>query len=346
MTTLQFTIDSIESLLPEGYTARGATLNDVEATVALFNVCAQALNSGEEFNTIDLRAQWETPNFDMANDLRLIVSPDGQIIGYMEFWDVTEPHIRYSTWGRVHPDHVDRGLGAYLVSWIEERAQQSIRRAPEGARVSITNWINDLNLRAKSLFETRGWTVIRKSYRMAIELSAPPAEPMWPDGITLRSFVPNQDEEKTVEADRDSFRDHWGYVERPFEEDLEQFKHYMTKPDFDPTLWLLAMDGDRVAGICLNQPSSDDDPTAGWVSGLGVRREYRRRGLGLAFLQYSFVDFYRRGKRKVGLGVDASSLTGAVHLYESAGMHVVRVNNVFEKELRAGKDLSTQSIEK
>ncbi len=48
----------------------------------------------------------------------------------------------------------------------------------------------------------------------------------------------------------------------------------------------------------------------GWVGTLGVVREWRRHGLGLALLQHSFQQFYQRGKRKVGLGVDAQSLTG------------------------------------
>jgi len=310
----------------------------------VFNACAQALNSGEEFNAIDFRSEWEVPNLDLANDLRLVISPDGQIVGYAEFWDLSEPHVRYRMWGRVHPDHVERGLGAYLMCWAEGRAQQSIPRAPRDARVAMTNWINDLNLRAKVLLENRGWHVIRKNYRMAIELTSQPAEPIWPDGITLRTFVPGQDERATVEADRDAFRDHWGYVERPLEEEIKLLEHHMSKPGFDPTLWLLAMNGDRVAGECLNDPQAEDNPEMGWITDLGVRREYRRRGLGQALLQYSFADFYRRGKRKVGLNVDATNLTGALRLYERAGMYVVRVNSTFEKELRAGVDLSTQSL--
>jgi hypothetical protein len=43
--------------------------------------------------------------------------------------------------------------------------------------------------------------------------------------------------------------------------------------------------------------------------------------------------------------VDAQNLTGALRVYESVGMRPVRQFNTFEKELRAGKDLSTQSIE-
>ncbi len=346
MLTQQLTLDSIEALLPEGYTARGATMNDLEATVAMFNAYSRALYGKDEITAKEYRLEWEAPNLDLVNDVRLIISPDRQIVGCMEFWDLSEPHVRYNTWGRVHPDHVDRGIGTYLVHWAEERAQQSLPRAAEGARVSMSNWVNDLDLRVGPLFENCGWNLIRKSYRMEIDLTTPPVEPIWPDGITLRTFVPEQDERATVEADRDSFRDHWGYVERPFEDELKMFKHFMNSADFDPTLWLLAMDGDRVAGICLNQPHAHDDPDMGWVSSLGVRREYRRRGLGQAFLQYSFADFYRRGKRKVGLGVDADSLTGALRLYERAGMHVARVNSIFEKELRSGVELSTQSLDK
>jgi ribosomal protein S18 acetylase RimI-like enzyme len=66
--------------------------------------------------------------------------------------------------------------------------------------------------------------------------------------------------------------------------------------------------------------------------------------LGLALLRHSFNEYYRRGKRKVGLGVDAENLTGALRLYERAGMHVHRQYNSYEKELRAGKEISVQSL--
>ena len=60
----------------------------------------------------------------------------------------------------------------------------------------------------------------------------------------------------------------------------------------------------------------------------------------LALLHHSFGELYRRGKRKVGLEVDAQSLTGATRLYEKAGMRVDRQYDVYEKELRSGRDLS------
>jgi ribosomal protein S18 acetylase RimI-like enzyme len=77
---------------------------------------------------------------------------------------------------------------------------------------------------------------------------------------------------------------------------------------------------------------------------LGVRRPWRKRGIGLALLRHSFNEFYRRGKREVGLGVDAQNLTGALRLYEHAGMHVDKAFDHYEKELRAGTEFSVQSL--
>jgi ribosomal protein S18 acetylase RimI-like enzyme len=65
-----------------------------------------------------------------------------------------------------------------------------------------------------------------------------------------------------------------------------------------------------------------------------VRRPWRQRGLGLALLLHSFNNFYQRGDRAVGLGVDAQSLTGATRLYEKAGMRVTRQHDLYEKIIR------------
>jgi ribosomal protein S18 acetylase RimI-like enzyme len=113
---------------------------------------------------------------------------------------------------------------------------------------------------------------------------------------------------------------------------------------FDPSLWWLAFEGDELAGICLGRPHSYDDIDLGYINVLGVRRPWRKRGLGLAFLHHAFGEFYRRGKRKVGLGVDAENLTGALRLYEKAGMHVHMQFDMFEKEIRSGKEISVQSL--
>ena len=126
--------------------------------------------------------------------------------------------------------------------------------------------------------------------------------------------------------------------------------HVAGEEAYAPGLWFLAMDegqdsGSQIAGFSLCRKHSYEDPEVGWVGSLGVLRPYRKRGIGLALLQHSFCENYRRGFRKVGLGVDGKNLTGALRLYQRAGMHVHRQFELFEKELRPGEEISVENLE-
>ena len=341
-------VDTLNTLpsLPDGYVMHPAALDDLPEAVEMFNACSRALTGKDEFTLERYRSEWLVPGVNLDTDIRVVLSPAGRIVGCMEFWDLAGPHVRYNVWGRVHPEHQGRGIASALLHWAERRGLQSIPRAPDDARISMMGWLAGEDAAAHRVYEAAGFNLIRHSWRMKIELDAPPPAPVWPAGITVRAYVPGQDERATLTCERESFRDHWGYLERPFEQDLKMFEHFVNNmQDFDPALFFLAMDGDQVVGISLCDPRAHDDADMGWVDTLGVLRSHRRRGLGLALLQHTFGEFYRRGTRKVGLGVDASSLTGATRLYERAGMHVYRQFRTYEKELRQGADLSTQAIE-
>jgi GNAT superfamily N-acetyltransferase len=156
------------------------------------------------------------------------------------------------------------------------------------------------------------------------------------------------EERIAIQAFVDSFQDHWGFVVRLFEEEYQHWKHFMDHDqDYDPNLWFLAMDGDQIAGFSFCRKQSRTDPNMGWVGTLGVLRPWRKQGLGLALLHHSFGVFYKMGKKRAGLGVDSSNLTGATRLYEKGGMHVDEMWTMdsFEKELRPGIDISTQTVE-
>jgi mycothiol synthase len=247
-------------------------------------------------------------------------------------------------WGRVDPDFEGMGIGGWMLNWAEQRALQSLPVVPAELRFAPRVGTYREAQRSKRLFEKFGYQHIRSSYHMLIEMDAPVPEPEFPAGITLRTYNPETDAEAVYRAEVDSFRDHFGYVEESFEEGLKRWRYFWEQESFDPTLLFLAMDGEEIAGISLCPPHSFDDREMGWVGTLGVRRPWRKRGLGLALLRHSFNEFCRRGKRKVGLGVDAQNLTGALRLYESAGMHVQQVFDQYEKELRPGREISVQSL--
>lgn len=337
----------MKNQLPTGYQFRSATMQDLEPTVRMLNEWSQKVLGVESFEAIDFYTQWSTPGFDLERDTRLVLTSQGEIVGYYEVWDIDDPHVKVNLWGRVHPAHSGCGIGSYMIEWAEERSRMAISMAPAEARVSMVGHCLSMDQDAVDLFLSAGFNLVRYSLRMVIHLDSLPPEPAWPEGIMVRTLVRGQDESATLQAVRDSFKDHWGYVTRPFDAELARWKHFMDTDDiFDPSLWNLAIAGNQVVGIALNYPYVDDDHDMGWVGTLGVVREWRRHGLGLALLQHSFRQFYQRGKRKVGLGVDAESLTGATRLYLKAGMQPDPRHqwSIYEKELRPGIELSTQSV--
>jgi mycothiol synthase len=334
--------------LPAGYTMRAAIMADLEETVITFNAASVAQIGKPSFEVDDIRAEWLLPDFDLDKSTRVVVAPDGRIAGYIEVWDSEAVPARIWVWGRVHPELEGQGIGSQLMTWAAARARQAIPRVPDDIRVAIQVGTLSGYRPAEQLFQDYDMEIVRHFWTMVIELDneAAPAGPVWPEGISVRSMIVGQEERPTIQAVRDSFQDHWGYIEQPFEQEFERWQHFMSHDaEFDPSLWFLALAGDEIAGVALCRLRSHEDPAMGWVKTLGVKRPWRRNGLGLALLQHAFAELQARGQKRVGLGVDASSLTGATRLYEKAGMRVLRQFDVYEKELRPGRDISTQTVE-
>ena len=326
-----------------GFSVRPVTVDDAAAITAMLNLCGMADVGAQVANEEDTRTDLETPDFNPATDTLGIFTPGGDMAAYGEFWNLTEPRVRPYFFARVHPNYRSQGLGTYMLEWAAQRSESVVADAPEGVRVSLRSGTASQNEGAQQLLQNAGFSHIRTFYRMKIEMDAPPPAPQWPDGITVRTVEYTRDDiHHAYVANEDAFTDHWGHMPVGF----DKWWHWVENdPNFDPTLWFLAMDGDEIAATCFCRPNSNEDPAMGWVSDLGVRRAWRRRGLGLALLHHCFGEFWRRGQRKVGLGVDASSLTGATRLYERAGMHVYRQFMTFERELQPGTELSTQTLE-
>jgi mycothiol synthase len=271
--------------------------------------------------------------------------------GYATVWD-SAPHVRLFAQVRVHPDCTDQGIETHLNQWVEDRALQAIPKAPEDARITLSQTVYNVDVPAQESLRRQEYQLVRHYFVMAIEMNELPPEPALPEGITIRHFCRETELPALVHTCRDAFRDHWGYVESPFEDDYAEWVTYADEDDsFDEALWFVATNANasvadaEIVGCSICYDVSARGPDVGEVETLGVRRQWRRRGIALALLQHSFRELYRRGKTMVILGVDAESLTGALRLYERAGMHVQYQVDRYEKELRPGEDLTTQILE-
>jgi len=324
----------MSNILSEGYQVRRPTMDDVRTVGELLNVCDIAEYGEPDVTLDDLRTEWQAPTFHLDTDAWMVIDPEGRLVGYAEMGQ--RLHAKIYTYMRVLPSYAGRGIGGHLLQLAEAWARQQMAEADPGVRVTMNSWASSNNEVVQRRLERAGYEVIRRNWRMEIDMEVAPPEPKWPEGITLRTFQPGMDRQIFEMIDT-AFQDHWGHMPGDFEE----WRHWTIERDtFDPTLWFLAFDGDQIAGGSLCTTFMD----IGWVDTLAVLRPWRRKGLAMALLRHSFGEFYRRGWLKVGLGVDSQNLTGATRLYERAGMHVARQYISYQKELRAGKELSTQAI--
>jgi mycothiol synthase len=304
-------------------------MGDVRAVTVLINACELA-DLGESITTPEeIHAHWQSPGVSLATGAWLVVSIRGEVAGYALLFN---PGVgRFYIDASVHPAQRGRGIGTHLVRLAEACARQRLADLPPGEPVKLIHTVNSANQGACHVLEGEGFALARRLWQMQIDMCAAPPEPELPEGITLRSFVPGQDERATFKAMEEAFRDHWGYTPARFDVWCQRGPG---REDFDPSLWFLAMDGDQIAGGALCQSY----PNEGWVHQLGVRRSWRGQGLGRALLRHAFGEFYRRGQPRVSLGVDSQNTTGATRLYERAGMRIAQHYDSFHKLLRPGEE--------
>ena len=309
-------------------TVRAPREEEVPAIVELLNAVSQAEFGVDDVNEDEIRRWFGQMHFAPERDA-FVADEDDRLAAYA---DVSNEGLAFEQFWidlRVPAAASDAACDAVLQA-AERRALEMAAEGPADARARLIAGAWSVNERATALLERAGFRAYRHSFRMLIDLDGELGEPSFPPGVEARGFRAG-DERAVFDAVDEAFRDSHDHVPSIYEE----WRHWaLDRDDFDPSLWWLAVDGDEIAGFCLCRPY-ETEPDLGWVSSLGVRRPWRRRGIARALLLTSFHEFRQRGFARVGLGVDADSLTGANLLYERAGMRPVRRYDLYEKPLGA-----------
>jgi mycothiol synthase len=306
-----------------GYRVRRPRRGDFEPAAELVRLCEEADYGASEHTQDDLEVSWRF--LDLERDVWVVEDESEDVVAVAAL-RASQP-VRMFGYVAVAPAHAGRGLGSLLLGLVEERANACVAEVPSGSEFTLNQDAGPLNPAASALLEANGYAHVRRFWEMGIELKESVPEPRWPDGMRVETLVPGGERE-VYDVLTNAFRDHWGFVEYPFEE----WRAWMVdRKTFDPSLWFLVRDDSALVGASVCSVRED---TAGWVNILGVDRVHRRLGLGTALLRHSFREFRSRGLARAGLGVDSENLTGATRLYERAGMRVVRHSDTYQKVLR------------
>jgi mycothiol synthase len=295
------------------FTIRPARMSDLEATTELFNEHSKRFHGVPDVTVHEARQYWEGPDVDLEQDVLVAEAEDGSLLAYGDVGEWGE-----AIWLDVRGFEPEPQRA--LIASLEERSRE------KKADAKLMSFATEKDKALLGLYEELGYRVVRHSFRMEVDLADVAEQPESPDGVAIRRMREGEERE-LYEVHQETFEDAWMHARDPYDE----WEHWFLKdPSFDPSLWFVAEADGEIAGVAFCR-AWEAQPGLGWVRVLGVRRPFRRRGIGQALLRQAFDEFRRRGFERVGLGVDAASPTGAVALYERAGMHVARTNLQCEK---------------
>lgn len=285
--------------LPAGLQARSLGPDDAEAVFDLI-AASEATDVGEVLIELeDIQGDWQRPSLDFERDTLAVLDGD-RIVAFAEI------SSRGRAEATVHPSHRGRGIGAYVLSWTEDRM-----RAVGGSRVGQS--VPAANVDALSLMRLHGYEQLYTSWILRL----PPDAEIYgdkaqPEGVVIRPLEPGE-ERAAYQVVEDAFNE-WPHRPPSTYEDWEAI--YLGRPGFEPWHLLVAADGGDLVGVSLSSVSED----VVWIDQLAVRKDQRGRGLGRALLVEAFRQGRSHGAGSAQLSTD--SRTGALGVYEHVGMEV------------------------
>jgi mycothiol synthase len=306
--------------LPDGYTSRSMTADDLDAAVEVFASYDEALTGQIDPRREFLWEVWSLPYVDLRLDTRLVEQGDTPVAVVQTVGDPDAGGYQFGL-GRVVPQHQRRGIGSALLTWTEERARE--RRRPGEAPIRPRTSILGIDAPAASLLEHRGYHLVRTGVDMGMPLLGDERATEPPTGVDLLGFVTGRDERTVFELHRETFADHWGQ----FPGTIEAFaQEWWDAPTWDPGLVVIARHAHEPVGVVASIIVS----SGGYVTTLGVRESWRGRGIATALMHRTIADLAVRGCRDVFLSADSANLTGATTLYANLGMTVRRETHVYD----------------
>jgi len=288
--------------------------------------------------TVAEQAAWfahPSAHFDPARDA-IIAEVDGVIVGHAnsDWVDATDGVREYRSRGAVDPGWRRRGIGGALLAECQRR-QRALAATHDTDRPRVHGtFAKELNVGGGALAQRSGYEPARWFFDMerpGLDRDLPEIRPL-PEGIEVRPVT--EDQFRTIwKADVEAFLDHWGGHDQS-EASLQRF---LDSPDIDPSIWVVAWEGDEVVSASINMIFAHENEETGrrrgWLESVFTRRPWRRRGIGGALIDRSLHVLAERGMDTAALGVDAHNPSGALRLYESHGFAVTERGTAFRKPM-------------
>jgi ribosomal protein S18 acetylase RimI-like enzyme len=322
---------------------------DLPAIVDLINLCDRADGLNSPATLDDLRQHFATPGLSPERQVLVVQKvgsasdadtlshlPEGAMLGFgRAFPSGATPGERvYGLMVRARPEARGHGLEETIARRLIEivRAHEAQYAAQPAAKVRIRTYLFQQHASVIRVMEGMGLRAVREGWTMARPLDDTIERPHPIPGITIRRYEVPQDNKAALDALNASFADYFDAP--PLTE--ERWSHEMASPSARPDLSWLAVDDTRVVGlsVCLvndaaNTQSGSPD---GWIEGIGVIPQWRRRGIARSLLLHSLHSLHAAGITTALADADAGS-PAAIGLFQSVGFTPRQVLLQYECEL-------------
>jgi mycothiol synthase len=230
----------------------------------------------------------------------LLVHDGGALVGYLHvdvFGDADGNEVAELA---VHPDHRRRGVGTALIEAVADRTKP------------LRVWSHGGHPGAEALAAKFDYRKVRELLRLRRPLDADLPEPVLPDGVTLRTFVPGRDEAAVVYVNHRAFS--WHPEQSAMS--IEDVRQKEEQPWFDPAGFLLAIDRDeRLIAFHWTKAHTAE---LGEVYVVGVDPDAQGGGLGKAITLAGLAHLRDAGLKQVMLYVEADN-GAALSVYNRLG---------------------------
>jgi ribosomal protein S18 acetylase RimI-like enzyme len=306
-------------------------LTDVPELSRLFNEIA-------EFEDTPERMSPETMEhlFDSAFrpfDERTIVgrAESGEVVAYGTLYhrpsDAEEQRAYFSA--HLSPAWRDRGLEDALVDWGLVAGGHELERAA-GSEKYLCSWLYKKKEGAAARLERLGFEAGRHWWEMERMLDEE-IDDSAVEGFAVFPWVDEHSKPVRLVLN-EAFVDHWGFTPMSEEYWLQQS---IESPSFRQDLSCVAVgDGELVGysyAIVLEEDWEAAGRSEGWIGGLGVLSDWRKKGIATALLIWSMQAMKAAGLEAAMIGVDSSSPSGAQHLYHDLGFRTKTTGTTWQR---------------
>jgi mycothiol synthase len=231
--------------------------------------------------------------------------------------------------GRVHPDYRGRGLGSFILQWMETRARQMLsaleRDRPAMLRIDFYDRSDD----AIALFEQHGFrfSLAEDELRRNLEQALPTTG--LPEGMTVATWSP-QTASLFFQVYQEAFR------ERPRFPDWSEGvwqRTFAAGASFRPDLSILLLQESEPVGFAVCHVETEETQAVeglGWMAQMGIGSAWTNQGLGGALLCEIMRRFRADGLGWAGLEVNIDN-DKALRLYRRLGFERVRRRTSYQK---------------